>query len=61
MLHLQEVYQDQTLNIRRPKQVFTSAGASGILTNDLVRILADRGAHGIEADAVQGSVPDPVE
>jgi len=36
--------------------VFTGAGASGILINDLVRILEDRGECGVEADTVQDNI-----
>ena len=50
------MYHDPSLKIRRPKQVFTSAGASGILINDLVRILTDRGENGVEADSVQDNI-----
>lgn len=52
----QEVFHDPALKIRRPKQVFTGAGASGILINDLVRILGDRGQNGVEADSVEDNI-----
>ncbi len=52
----QEVFHDPSLKVRRPKQVFTGAGASGILINDLVRILGDRGQNGVEADTIQDNI-----
>ena len=50
------MFHDPSLKTRRPKQVFTSAGASGILVNDLVRILGDCGQNGVEADTVQDNI-----
>ena len=41
---------------RKPKQIFTSAGASGILINDLVSIMETCGETGLVADTVGDNI-----
>ncbi|XP_023334729.1 uncharacterized protein LOC111706168 [Eurytemora carolleeae] len=55
-LSLQEVYHDPSLKNSQPKQVFTSAAASGILINDLVAIMQTRGVQGVVADTVDDNI-----
>jgi baculoviral IAP repeat-containing protein 6 len=53
---LQQLYHDPSIKSRQPKQVFTSAAASGILTNDLVQIMDTAETTGIEADTVEDNI-----
>jgi len=53
---LQEVYHDPSLKNSQPKQVFTSAAASGILVNDLVGIMETKGSQGVVADTVGDNI-----
>jgi len=53
---LQQLYHDPSTKSRQPKQVFTSAAASGILINDLVQIMDTAGNTGIEADTVDDNI-----
>lgn len=53
---LQQLYHDPTMKNRQPKQVFTSAAASGILTNDLVQIMETVNHTGIEADTIEDNI-----
>ena len=46
------VYHDPNMKNRQPKQVFTSAAASGILINDLVSIMESSKETFIVADTV---------
>ena len=53
---LGQVYHDSSLKNRQPKQVFTSAAASGILTNDLVLIMESKEETAVEADTVADNI-----
>merc|ERR1719234_722968 len=53
---LGQVYHDSSLKNRQPKQVFTSAAASGILTNDLVLIMESKEETAVEADTVSDNI-----
>ena len=53
---LQQLYHDPRIKNRRPKQVFTSAAASGILTNDLVSIMSSTHVTGIDADTIDDNI-----
>ena len=53
---LQQLYHDPRTKHRRPKQVFTSAAASGILTNDLVSIMSTSQVTGIDADTIDDNI-----
>jgi len=53
---LQQLYHDPNMKNRQPKQVFTSAAASGILTNDLVSIMEASESLGIRADTVDDNI-----
>ena len=53
---LGQVYHDSNLKNRQPKQVFTSAAASGILTNDLVLIMESKEETAVEADTVADNI-----
>ncbi len=53
---LQQLYHDPSIKNTQPKQVFTSAAASGILTNDLVQIMETSKDTGIEADTVDDNI-----
>ena len=53
---LQQLYHDPRIKNRRPKQVFTSAAASGILTNDLVSIMSSTHVTGIDADTIEDNI-----
>ena len=53
---LQQLYHDPRIKNRRPKQVFTSAAASGILTNDLVSIMSSQHVTGINADTIDDNI-----
>ena len=53
---VQEVYHDPSLKNSQPKQVFTSAAASGILVNDLVGIMETKGSQGVVADTVGDNI-----
>jgi len=50
------VYHDTSMKNRQPKQVFTSAAASGILTNDLVSIMESSKETNILADTVGDNI-----
>jgi len=50
------VYHDPSMKNRQPKQVFTSAAASGILTNDLVNIMESSKETYILADTVGDNI-----
>jgi len=50
------VYHDPSMKNRQPKQVFTSAAASGILTNDLVNIMETSKDTRIVADTVGDNI-----
>ena len=53
---LQQLFHDPSIKNRQPKQVFTSAAASGILTNDLVQIMETMEDSGIEADTIEDNI-----
>lgn len=53
---LGQVYHDPSIKNRQPKQVFTSAAASGILTNDLVAIMEDKSNTSIKADTIDDNI-----
>jgi len=50
------MYHDPSIKNRQPKQVFTSAAASGILTNDLVNIMESTKETHIVADTVGDNI-----
>ena len=50
------MYHDPNLKNFQPKNVFTSAAASGILINDLVAIMQTRGGQGVVADTVDDNI-----
>ena len=51
-----QLYHDPSFKNRQPKQVFTDAGASGILMNDLVAIMESVNDSGIEADTIGDNI-----
>lgn len=53
---LQQLYHDPNMKNRRPKEVFSSDGSSGILTNDLVSIMEASQTLGIQADTVDDNI-----
>jgi len=53
---LSAVYHDPSMKNRQPKQVFTSAAASGILINDLVNIMETTKETSIIADTVGDNI-----
>ncbi len=53
---LQQLYHDTSFKSRQPKQVFTDAGASGILTNDLISIMESTSLTGIDADTIDDNI-----
>jgi len=50
------VYHDPNMTNRQPKQVFTSAAASGILINDLVNIMESSNETFIVADTISDNI-----
>jgi len=50
------LHPDQNLKSRQPKQIFTSAGASGILINDLVSIMESVKDTQIVADSIDDNI-----
>jgi len=50
------LHPDQNLKSRQPKQIFTSAGASGILINDLVSIMESVKETHIVADSIEDNI-----
>jgi len=51
-----QLYTDSSIKSRQPKQVFTSAAASGILTNDLVQIMSTASDTGVVAETVDDNI-----